>query len=324
MIQNWFYPWDLGEWALLLAFLALSVLYIYRTHRIARILGKRAARIWLKLGLRLAYCFLAGIALLGPSLGDSQRSVEVFSKDIYLAIDLSNSMLARDLPPSRLEKLKYELKKLTRALASDRFGIITFTGDAFLQCPLTRDQSALDLFIQTLDPQSFSDKSTDLAAPLRLAWERFQSQRDTRWGNQSKILVLASDGEDFGIETDLWIQAFRQKDIRIMTLGVGTLQGGTIPRGSQTLEDDQGQEVLTRLRYNTLEEMAQQTRGAYFEISRNRNEIESLIDSLRKIRGDRQDIQIRDWQENKYAYFLGIAWVLLILDFALPLNVIRL
>lgn len=324
MITDWFYPWDYGEWALLLAFLLLSTLYIYRTHRIARVLGKKAARIWWKLGLRLSYFALGGIALMGPSLGHQQRSVEVFSKDIYVAIDLSNSMLARDLPPSRLEKLKYELHKLTRALPNDRFGIITFTGSAFLQCPLTRDQSALDLFIQTLDPNSLGDQSTNLAAPLSLAWDRFQEQRETPWGNQSKILILASDGEDFGEDTQLWVQTYRQKGIRVMTLGVGTLQGGNIPKGSRTLQDGQGHPVLTRLNYNTLEDIAAQTEGAYFEISRNRNEIDLLIDQLKKIRGDRQDIRIQDWRENKYAYFLGIALALAILDFALPLNVIKL
>ena len=120
-------------------------------------------------------------------------------KDIYIAVDLSTSMNAFDVQPSRLEKVKFELKKIVEAFNSDRIGLIIFSSEAYVQCPLTYDQSALNLFIETLQTNLLESNGTDFApALLSLALDKLSGKESTITQQKSKVILLISDGEDFG------------------------------------------------------------------------------------------------------------------------------
>ena len=134
------------EWLFIGAFILLYALYIFRVIRAARALNSGYRRVLYKVLLRAAFFALLIISLLGPSFGETQREIKSIGKDIFICVDLSESMNAFDIQPSRLEKLKFELKQIVEAFSSDRIGLIMFSNEAYVQCPLTYDKSALNLF----------------------------------------------------------------------------------------------------------------------------------------------------------------------------------
>ena len=148
--MSWAKSLSFTELILIGLFLVLYAGYFVRVFLVATKLGTSYRKVLLKFALRSLYFALLIIALLGPSFGESTREIKSIGKDIYVAVDLSASMNAYDIQPSRLEKVKFELKKIVSAFNSDRLGIIIFTSEAFVQCPLTYDQSALNLWIETL------------------------------------------------------------------------------------------------------------------------------------------------------------------------------
>ena len=138
------------EAVLVLIFVVGYGLYLRRIISISRALHTPYQTVFIKLAVRTLFMTLLIIALLGPTFGDSKREIKSVGKDIMICVDLSKSMDAFDVQPSRLEKVKFELKKIASAFNSDRLGIIIFSSEAFMQCPLTYDQNAINLFIETM------------------------------------------------------------------------------------------------------------------------------------------------------------------------------
>jgi Ca-activated chloride channel family protein len=297
-------------------FVVLYLLYAWRMYRIAKALHSSIKKLTIKLALRTSYFVLFLLALLGPSFGEVQKEVQTIGKDIYVAIDLSQSMDAIDIQPSRLEKIKYELKNLVAAFSSDRIGLLIFSSEAFVQCPLTYDQSALNLFIETLHTGLVPSTSTDFSAPLRMVLKKFTD--DAEKNNDSKphtrLMLLISDGEDFGEDTDEFTADMKTAMIKVFALGVGTTEGGKIPFRKNYKRDNTGREVITKLESEKLKEIATVTGGQYFELSNNKNDVPALINTIKRIKGELRDTKKIDVTQNKYHYFLVIAFLLLLLD----------
>lgn len=154
------------EIVLALVFIVLYLSFIWRVVSTTRRLGLSAKRVFIKAILRTIYFGLIITALLGPSFGDTSREIKTVGKDIFICIDLSQSMNATDVQPSRLEKVKFELKNIVEAFNSDRIGLIMFSSEAYMQCPLTYDNNALNLFIQTLNTDMVPNFGTDFGLSL--------------------------------------------------------------------------------------------------------------------------------------------------------------
>ena len=161
----WFRSFTFVEIAFLAAFVLFYAMYVVRMVRIGRILNSPFRSVFYKLFLRTAFFALLMIAYLGPSFGEAKREVQSVGKDIMICVDLSKSMDAFDIQPSRLEKIKFELKKVVESFNSDRLGIIIFSSEAFMQCPLTYDQNALNLFIETMNTNLGPSSGTDFGPP---------------------------------------------------------------------------------------------------------------------------------------------------------------
>lgn len=263
------------------------------------------------------------IALLGPSFGDAKREVKSIGKDIMICVDLSKSMDAMDIAPTRLEKVKNELKKLVQAFNSNRIGIIIFSSEAFMQCPLTYDQTALNLFIEAMNTALVPSGGTDFGPPLRMAMDKLEQDNTRASEVTSKVILLISDGEDFGDDTDAALADIEKKGYKLFTLGVGTEQGGQIRTGTGYKTDRQGNTVITRLNQDALKTLASKTGGQYFEINENRNDIARLINTIDRIEGELMDARFIDVTANKYFYFLALAVILLAIDVLLPVKAIR-
>ena len=192
----WAYP-DI-KLTLLLAgiFILLYILYLSRFWAINRKLNVEKQRLFTKLTIRTLYFILLLIAFAGPSIGDSFKEVKEEGKDIFIAVDLSQSMVATDIAPNRLRRIQFELKELLKSFPSDRVGLIIFSTEAFLQLPLTYDQAVANLYIDGLSIGLVPNLGTDLSTPLRMALERLQNDQSPE--KKSRSVVLISDGEHFG------------------------------------------------------------------------------------------------------------------------------
>lgn len=263
-------------------------------------------------------------ALLGPSFGDSRKEVKSVGKDIMICVDLSKSMDAFDIQPTRLEKVKFELKKIVSAFSSDRIGLIIFSSEAFMQCPLTFDQNALNLFIETMNTGLVPPSGTDFGPALEMAIKKIESDDNTNvTQTKSKVLILISDGEDFGEHTSEIARKIENKRIKLFTLGIGTEEGGRIQANGGYKKDRQGNVVVSKLNSRSLRSLASQTGGQYFEVNDSRNDVSRLINTISQIEGEFRDARFVDVTANRYFYFLGLAIVLLLVDLLISVHTFR-
>jgi Ca-activated chloride channel family protein len=322
---TWLYSWTQGETLLTAAALLLYLGYVLRTVRLARPLGQSGARAGWKLLPRLLAVGLLLVALLGPAYGLTQRAVRTAGKDVWLLVDLSRSMDADDVAPTRLQKARAELADLIQRFPADRIGLIVFGSDAYVHCPLTYDQDALLLLLNTLETRLVPTGSTDLTQPLTLALTRMAASAAQPAGAppRATALVLVSDGEDFGENLEAVIRDLVRSGMRLYTVGVGTTGGGRIPRPGGFVRDAQGKPALTRLQPLPLRRLAEATGGAYLELTDRRNEFPLLLRALNRLEGQAQQVRSVTVADNRYAYPLAAALLLLALDMVLTVTVIK-
>ncbi len=312
------------EIILVLVFGFLYFLYILKVKRASKSVRSSYSKVFIKTPLRCFYFTLLLIAFLGPLFGNQKKEVKAIGKDIYICVDLSQSMDAIDIQPSRIEKTKFELKKIINAFSSDRIGLIVYSSDAFIQCPLTFDQNALSMFIETLNTGLVSNSGTDFFPPLNMALQKHFSETTTKQTDQNaKIIVLTSDGEDFGDETESIAEKIKEKGIKLFTLGIGTEKGGKIPQGYRFKRDKKGNDVVTKLNSSSLKKLASLTGGKYYEVTDNKNEVSRMIYDINEIKGQLKATKKASSQANKYYFFLSIALVLIVFDFIVPIKMLR-
>ena len=318
---------DIGifELSLVSLFFMFYFLYLVRIYKINQEIKVNLKAVFMKFILRVTFFTLLIISLLGPNFGIKEEKVEVVGKDIMIAVDLSESMNANDIQPSRIEKVKFEIKKIVDEFSGDRIGIIMFSGEAFVQCPLTYDKNALNLFVETLNTGLVPNSGTDFGPPLELGLSKLQDENSGDNDFKSKIIILFSDGEDFGEDTDQSIEKIKENSLKLFSVGIGTDEGSKILDDFGNFKkDNEGNDVITKLNSSSLRETADKTGGNYYEISKNKNEINQMITEIKNIKGDIIDQQTSNISENKYFYFLLIALVLVAIDFIFVSKIISL
>lgn len=322
--MSWYHSWGIFETAVVASFIILYATYVFRIIRLSKILRADFASVIFKILLRGGYFTLLILALLGPSFGSSRSEVKSIGKDIMIDVDLSESMNANDIQPSRIEKVKFELRKIIDEFSSDRIGLIIFSSEAFMQCPLTFDQEALNLFIETLNTSLVPNTGTDFGPALTMSLDKLGTDEESTVDPKSKIILLISDGEDFGNETANVRSEVKDRGIKLFTLGVGTTRGSKIPTPQGFKKDRAGKDVISKLGRQSLKELAARTGGKYFEISNHQNDVSRLINSINDVKGQLRDARTIDVSANKYVYFLSAAFVLMLLDsllFVKPLKI---
>ena len=318
----WYRDLGLAQIIFIILFLVSYGFFVFRIVRISRTLNTPFYTIFFKLVLRTAFFALVMIAFLGPSFGDSKKEIKSVGKDIMICVDLSKSMDAFDVQPTRLEKVKYEMKRIVEAFNSDRLGVIIFSSEAFMQCPLTYDQNALNLFIETMNSSLVPSSGTDFGPPLKMALDKLQTQDGPSSQQKSKVIILISDGEDFGEHTTEIDKEIEDKGIKLFTLGVGTEKGSQIMAGRGYKTDAQGNAVISKLNSSELKSLASKTNGQYFEINENRNDVARLINTIGKIEGELRDARFVDVSANRYYFFLLAALVFLVLDLLIDVKTV--
>lgn len=322
--MTWYQTLTLLEILLGAAFFVLYVGYLLRVRRVALFFRQRPHGVWFKFLLRHLYVALIIIAILGPSFGAMKKEIRTIGKDLYIAVDLSLSMNATDVQPSRLEKAKHVTQRLISRFNSDRIGLMVFADEAYIQSPLTYDQSTLQLYTQTLRTSLLPHSGTDYAPVLQLALDKLRQRSNTAEEEQkARVLVLISDGEDFGDNVRKLAEQLYQENIRVYTLGIGTPEGGRIPVSQAYKTDAEGNEVITQLRPEPLVQLAELTGGAYFEVNDRISETSKLISAINKIEGELRESKTIDVTANKYVYPLALALFLILLDILITVKLLR-
>lgn len=275
--------------------------------------------------------WLAGLGLLilsmsNPQWGIRKENVEIKSTDIYLAMDISNSMLSEDIKPNRLERAKLWAESMIKNLASDRVGVILFAGNAFLQSPLTTDYGSATMFIRSASPDMISTQGTNLEDAINTALENFSDDQEAQ-----RVLLILSDGEDNEESNSKAIEAAekaKEKNVALFTIGVGTVNGGLIPIPySNNMEnykrDETGKPILTKLNQAVLQYLAQVTKGKYYSIENGDAIIGAIKNELANM--EKQRIAERAYSEfeSYFVYFLIPGLLLLMLEYLLSIHWFR-
>ena len=277
----------------------------------------------------LAMTFLI-VALAGPKIGTEVREVKQRGVDMLIALDVSASMNAEDVRPSRLEKAKFEINRLIERLDGDRVGLIVFTGEAFLQSPMTLDYSALRLFLEIVSTDQMPSSATDFASALEVAEQAFsaldsEEQENPMANTAARVLLIISDGEDHEQEYEDALKSLTDTQVSIYTLGIGTTAGTTIPlyeEGTGALvgykRDRQGQVITTALQRDALQKIASQGGGSYYQIDRGNSGIDAFLARVDELeQGEFSSQEYADFKD-QYQWLAGVGLLLFLLAWMIP------
>ena len=271
-------------------------------------------------------CFLV-LALAGPKVGTQVREVKRQGVDMLIALDLSASMNAEDVKPRRLEKAKYEITRLIDRLKGDRVGLVVFTGDAYLQSPMTLDYSALRLFLNIAETEQMPTSTTDFNSAMEVALKAYNSLEEEQAQSASKaakVLLIISDGENHGEGYEEPLEQLVDNNISVYTLGIGTRDGATIPiyndRGSVTgyKRDRSGGVITSKLEPDVLRAIAQDGNGRYYEIRAGSEGIDSFLRRIDELeQGEFASQEYADFK-NQYQLMAVIGLVFLVVSMVFP------
>lgn len=317
---DWVFPENILYLVALPLFWGLLLWVQYRSERI---LGKWFMPFQIAGHAPILRFFLNAIAitlitfsLLGPLLGDAKQEQKVMHREIFFVIDVSASMNANDLKPSRLEYVKKELRKLIPAFKGDKMGLILFTSSAYVQCPLTNDIQSLLLFLDMVETAQFAGTGTDIRAALLKVLERFSADSADVRKSTGKAMVLFTDGEHFGDNYTSVILRLRNQGVSILPVGVGKPKSVAIPGKV----DVNGMPLMTQTHYEHLSEMAHTSGASLYKLTDGVGEWALLADALHKLPASKVSDGARI-HANRFQWFLFMGILLFMISmFLIPVK----
>ncbi len=272
---------------------------------------------WIKFSVLIVVLACLILAAANPQVGTKLQEVKQTGIDVFILLDVSNSMMAEDIKPNRLEKARNQISNLINKLRGDRIGLIIFAGDAYIQFPLTTDYSAANLFLNAVDVNSVPSQGTAIAAAIKLALKSFQEE------TTDKALIIITDGEDHEGSLDDAVSEAVAKNVKIYTVGLGSTAGVPIPiysRGQLVgfKKDESGNTVLTKLDEETLVRIAKDGNGKYYSGNNYEDYLDKIYSELSELKQAEFGVKKVTDYEDRFYYFLIPAILLLIIEFFIP------
>jgi len=265
--------------------------------------------------LMLALAFIiAGIAQ--PQYGSKLKKVKREGIELIIALDVSNSMMAEDIQPNRLDRSKLAISRLVDKLKDDKIGLIVFAGDAYTQLPITSDYNSAKLFLNSVNTQIVPKQGTAIGAAIDLATRSFTASSKT-----NKAIIVITDGENHEDDPVTAAQNAVEKNIVIHTIGMGLPQGSPIPvlRNGQKeyLKDNSGNVVVTKLDETMLEKIAAAGNGVYVRANNAQVGLNTLFDEINKLQKTEMESLVYSDYDDQFQYFFAIGLFLILLEFVI-------
>lgn len=326
MVKSSIFIFGATEWLWLLVVVALLpliywLLRVYARRKLSRLgnvvtLGRlmpdySSARGWIKIALLTLAAGFMVLALARPQTGSKLRTVESHGREIVLVVDVSNSMLAEDVSPSRMDRTRYAITRLVERMNNDRIGIVAFADEAEVLLPITGDYKMAESITKRLSPDLIAEQGTDISKALEVALLSFT--RSTQ-SSKSRVVILITDGEAHDDSCEAAIEQAKAEGAIICAIGIGTPEGIPLKINGEIMEDGDGKMVVTKLGEPLLQQLAEATGGIY---TRSRNDsfgLEEIVARLDEMEATELSLMTFEEYDEQYQWFLGVALLLLVVE----------
>lgn len=266
-------------------------------------------KLWVRTVLLSLAFFFFVIGLSRPQIGAKLKEHKIKGAEIMIVLDVSNSMLAQDYSPDRLERAKLAISRITDKLKDDRIGLIVFAGTSFVQLPITSDYVSAKMFLNSISTKSIPIQGTAIGDAISTAVRGFSAQSE-----HSRAIIVITDGENHEDDAVAAAKQAAEAGIKVYTIGVGSADGQPIPMNGELLKDKDGNIVVTRLDEETLRKVASAGGGAYVHAGNDEFGLTPIISDIRKMEDEEYNSVVFEEYNEQFMYFLGIALVFFVLE----------
>ena len=300
-------------------FLLQALVFRLRTRRIGKFGDEELVRqlmpsyskskVWVRLVLFSIGFFFFVIGLSRPQIGAKLREHETKGAEIMIVLDVSNSMLAEDYSPNRLERAKLAISRLVDKLRDDRIGLVVFAGNSFVQLPITTDYVSAKMFMGSISTESVPIQGTAIGEAINTAMRSFSAQSE-----KSRAIIVITDGENHEDDPVAAAAQAAELGVRVFTIGVGSPEGKPIPMDGELLKDKDGNIVVTRLDESVLQEVADAGNGLYVRAGNSEFGLNPIIDDIRKMEDEKYSSIVFEEYDEQFMYFMGIALLFFVIE----------
>ena len=266
-------------------------------------------KVWIRLVLFSIAFFFFVIGLARPQIGAKLKEHETKGAEIMIVLDVSNSMLAEDYSPNRLERAKLAISRLVDKLRDDRIGLIVFAGNSFVQLPITTDYVSAKMFLNSISTESVPVQGTAIGEAINTAIRSFSAQSE-----KSRAVIVITDGENHEDDPVAAAKQAAELGVRVFTIGVGSPEGKPIPMDGELLKDKNGEIVVTRLDEKVLQDVAAAGNGIYLRAGNSEFGLNPVIDDLKRMEDEMYSSIVFEEYDEQFMYFLGIALFFLVVE----------
>lgn len=266
-------------------------------------------KVWLRLVLFSIGFFFFVIGLSRPQIGAKLKEHETKGAEIMIVLDVSNSMLAEDYSPNRLERAKLAISRLVDKLRDDRIGLIVFAGNSFVQLPITTDYVSAKMFLNSISTESVPVQGTAIGDAINTAMRSFSAQSE-----KSRAIIVITDGENHEDDPVAAAAQAAEMGVRVFTIGVGSPEGKPIPMDGELLTDKNGDIVVTRLDETVLQDVARAGSGVYVRAGNSEFGLNPVIDDIRKMEDEKYSSIVFEEYDEQFMYFLALAFALFAIE----------
>ncbi len=300
-------------------FIVFAVMFQFRRRRIRRFGDEDLVRqlmpsyakgkAWVRLSLFAVGFFFFVVGLSRPQIGAKLKEHETKGAEIMIVLDVSNSMLAEDYTPNRLERAKLAITRLVDRLREDRIGLIVFAGNSFVQLPITTDYVSAKMFLGSISTESVPVQGTAIGEAINTAIRSFSAQSE-----KSRAVIVITDGENHEDDPVAVAKQAAEIGVRVFTIGVGSPEGKPIPMDGELLKDKEGNIVVTRLDENILKEVAHAGNGLYVRAGNSEFGLNPIIDDIRKMEDEKYSSIVFEEYDEQFMYFFAIALLFFVVE----------
>ena len=300
-------------------FIVFAVMLQFRRRRIRRFGDEDLVRqlmpsyakgkAWVRLSLFAVGFFFFVVGLSRPQIGAKLKEHETKGAEIMIVLDVSNSMLAEDYTPNRLERAKLAITRLVDRLREDRIGLIVFAGNSFVQLPITTDYVSAKMFLGSISTESVPVQGTAIGEAINTAIRSFSAQSE-----KSRAVIVITDGENHEDDPVAVAKQAAEIGVRVFTIGVGSPEGKPIPMDGELLKDKEGNIVVTRLDENILKEVAHAGNGLYVRAGNSEFGLNPIVDDIRKMEDEKYSSIVFEEYDEQFMYFFAIALLFFVVE----------